>query len=74
MVCPKLEKKASSAERMKKRRVSKERKMSELKWKKENYLRRRKAMPSEQLKKEWEKYPIWKANSRKRKLWAETKG
>ena len=31
MVCPKLEKKASSAEKMKKRRVSKERKMSELK-------------------------------------------
>ena len=31
MVCAKLEKKASSAERMRKRRVSKERKMSELK-------------------------------------------
>ena len=31
MVFPKLEKKGSSVERMKKRRVSKERKMSELK-------------------------------------------
>ena len=31
MVCPKVEKEATSAERMRKRRLSKKRKMSELK-------------------------------------------
>ena len=71
MVCPKLEKKATSAERMRKGRLSKKIKMSERKWIKENYLWRRKTMSPEQLKKEREKYPVWKAKSRKQKLWAE---
>ena len=58
MICPKLEKEATSAERMRKRILSKKRKMSELKSEKENYQRRRKTMSSEQLKKEREKYRI----------------
>ena len=58
---PKVEKKTTSAERMRKWRQSKKNKESELKQKKENYHRKRKTVSPEQLEEQQSQ-----ANSRER--------